>query len=161
MKITWPIKKKLEHIHANTTSAWMLVPNANMVVMRRFSPKEDERRITAAPYIFGKLPGAMIGLENHTNYIYRLGGTMTSAETKGVAAYLNSKAVDQYFRSVAGSTQVNAADLRRLPFPPHDAILKIGNSIHARMSLNKIDVIVEEILGTITAQKFAAREQNV
>lgn len=147
MQINWPINKKKEHIVANAASAWMLVPNANMVVMRRFSPKEDERRITAAPYISGKLPGAMIGLENHTNYIYRPGGALTSAEARGVAAYLNSRVVDQYLRSVAGNTQVNASDLKKLPLPTHDLIMEIGRAVRVGMSLHRVDAIVEDVLG--------------
>ena len=147
MQITWPINKKREHIRANAATAWMLLPNENMVVMRRFSPKEDERRVTAAPYLARQLPGAMIGLENHTNYIYRPGGSLSAAETRGLAAYLNSKTVDQYFRTVAGNTQVNATDLRKLPVPPIEKIIEIGVCIRKGMSLDKIDAIVEAVLG--------------
>ena len=50
MSIRWPIGKKGEYVASNGDAAWMLVPNANLVVMRRFSPKEDDRRVTAAPY---------------------------------------------------------------------------------------------------------------
>lgn len=142
MRVQWPIKKKREHIVANAASAWMLVPNENMVVMRRFSPKEDERRVVAAPYLAGSLPGDVLGLENHTNYIYRPGGKMTEAETIGLAAYLNSLVVDGYLRAVAGNTQINATDLRKLPLPPLNVIRDIGQ--HAmRLSLNEIDTMVE------------------
>ena len=44
-RIEWPIKKKREHIVAAAANAWMLVKNEPMVIMRRFSPKEDERRV--------------------------------------------------------------------------------------------------------------------
>lgn len=147
MQITWPINKKREHIVASAETAWMLVQNANMVVMRRFSPKEDERRVKAAPYVSRKLPGAMIGLENHTNYIYRPGGVMTAHETRGLAAYLNSRVVDQYLRTVAGNTQVNATDLRKLPLPPAEIIMRIGASIRMGMTLQKVDAVVEHVLG--------------
>jgi len=152
MRVMWPINKKREHIQASAATAWMLVPNVNMVIMRRFSPKEDERRVTAAPYFSGKLPGAMIGLENHTNYIYRPGGTLTAIETRGIAAYLNSQIVDQYLRTVAGNTQVNATDLRKLPLPPHDILLEIGRALRAGMTWKRIDSIVENILGRATNQ---------
>lgn len=76
-----------------------------MVVMRRFSPKEDQRRVTAAAYI-GGLPGDALGLENHLNYIYRPGGTVSAEEALGLAAYLNSSMVDIALRAVTSSARV-------------------------------------------------------
>ena len=148
MRVSWPISKKYEHINANGETAWMLIPNTNYVVMRRFSPKEDKRRITAAPYFAGTLPGAMLGLENHTNYVYRPGGEMTAEETCGLAAFLNSHIVDTYFRSVAGNTQVNATDLRKLPMPPKDILIAIGRAVPRHATLEQIDSAVNSALGT-------------
>jgi adenine-specific DNA-methyltransferase len=124
----------------------MLVPNANMVVMRRFSPKEDKRRITAAAYVAGTLPGPVVGLENHTNYLWRPGGALSVDEARGLAAFLSSEVVDSYLRSVAGSTQVNAADLRALPLPPLPMILAIGRSLGNDASLATADAAVAAIL---------------
>lgn len=150
MKVSWPIAKKREHIIANGKSAWMLVPNENLVVMRRFSPKEDQRRITAAPYIARSIPGVVLGLENHTNYIYRPGGHLTAQEARGIAAYLNSRIVDQYLRTVAGNTQVNATDLRKLPLPPRELIVAIGRAARVGMSLTQVDRIINDIIGGTT-----------
>jgi adenine-specific DNA-methyltransferase len=146
MHLSWPISKKREHIAANAATAWMLVPNANMVVMRRFSPKEDNRRVIAAPYLAGSLPGEALGLENHTNYLYRPGGELTADEAKGFAAFLNSSVVDRYLRMVAGSTQVNAADLRAMPCPSLDRITQIGRSLPEACSLVSADKAVESAL---------------
>ncbi len=147
MRVRWPINKKHEHILANAKTAWMLIPNTNLIVMRRFSPKEDDRRITAAPYLAGTLPGTMLGLENHTNYIYRPGGEMSAKEAHGLAAYLNSRIVDRYLRTVAGNTQVNATDLRKLPLPPKDLLNDIGRTISRCSTLEQIDAVVDSILG--------------
>lgn len=147
MQINWPINKKREHIIANGKSAWMLVPNTNLIIMRRFSPKEDARRITAAPYIANSLPGSVIGLENHTNYIYRPGGRLSSSEVKGLAALLNSRVVDHYLRTVAGNTQINATDLRKLQLPTLENIKTIGRQIRPGTTLDRIDAIVESVLG--------------
>lgn len=146
MKVQWPIQKKREHIAATAACAWMLVANAPMVVLRRFSPKEDPRRVTAAAYT-GGLPGAVIGLENHLNYIYRPGGAMTPHEAMGLAAYLNSRLVDAHLRAVAGSTQVNASELRNLPLPPLDLLIAIGTACQPGMSLDEVDRVVETNLG--------------
>lgn len=145
MAISWPINKKREHIKACDASTWMLVPNAPMVLLRRFSPKEDARRVTAAAYT-GDLPGSQIGLENHLNYIYRPGGSITPMEALGIAAYLNSHQVDAHFRSVAGSTQVNATELRQLPMPTMSQIVAIGEMCRPGMSLSAIDSCVNPVL---------------
>jgi adenine-specific DNA-methyltransferase len=147
MRVSWPVFRKHEHIAASGETAWMLVPNANMVVMRRFSPKEDQRRITAAPYVANELPGAVIGLENHINYIYRPGGSMLQLEVLGLAAYLNSRMVDQYFRRVAGNTQVNAADLRTLRLPPLERLVQIGHHAKKNRTLYGGDQAVDTVLG--------------
>lgn len=144
-QINWPIQKKREHILATADSTWMLVPNAPMVVMRRFSPKEDARRITCAAYQ-GHLPGAAIGLENHLNYIYRPGGEMTLAEARGLSAFLASSIVDAHFRALAGSTQVNATELRKLPLPPLPVLVHIGETIGNCPSLAYIDTVVTNAL---------------
>ncbi len=146
MRISWPINKKREHISSNGETAWMLVPNKNLVVMRRFSPKEDSRRITAAPYLAGTLPATALGLENHTNYIYRPGGELSDEEAKGLAAFLNSHIVDKYFQTSAGNTQVNATDLRKLPLPPLDLLVDIGRAVPVGASLAVIDSVVDSIL---------------
>lgn len=148
MRVRWPIDKKREHIASNGETAWMLVPNMNLVVLRRFSPKEDERRVTAAPYFSNALPGPVLGLENHTNYIHRPGAAMTADEVRGLAAYLNCHWVDAYFRSKAGNTQINASDLRRLPLPPRDHLIAIGRTIGDRADLAAIDAAVDGVLGS-------------
>lgn len=154
--IMWPIAKKLEHIDAIGLNAWTLVPNAPMVIMRRFSPKEDLRRVICAPY-FGELPGAAIGLENHLNYIHRPGGRMSRSEVRGLSAFLASSAVDLYLRTVAGSTQINARELRALPLPPMSAIETVGERLSLVPTLDEIDTSVEAVLGSHRAsQKVVA-----
>jgi adenine-specific DNA-methyltransferase len=157
-RVNWPIRKKREHIKATAANAWMLVRNQPMVLMRRFSPKEDERRVTCAAYGcgFDRLPGDVIGLENHLNYIYRPGGYMTPDEARGLSAFLASRVVDDHFRALAGSTQVNATELRKLPLPPLATIQAIGRQISARPTLAEIDAAVTEALGLHGAARAAA-----
>lgn len=145
-EIRWPIQKKREHIIACAANAWMLVKNQPMVLMRRFSPKEDPRRVTCSAYL-GKLPGFVLGLENHLNYIHRPGGRMTHNEVRGLAGFLASEIVDNHFRALAGSTQVNATELRQLPLPPLAVIEEIGRNLHAKAGLAEIDAVVEAALG--------------
>ncbi len=143
--VRWPIQKKQEHIQSSALTAWMLLPNGCYVVMRRFSPKEDIRRVTSAPYL-GVFKGKFIGLENHLNYIHRPGGAMGRDEVVGVSAFMNSTLVDGYFRAVSGNTQVNATELRKLHFPPLAKLVAIGKKLPDSASLEQIDKAVAQVL---------------
>jgi len=153
--ITWPLKRPREHIEASAENAWMLVRNQPMVIMRRFSPKEDERRVTCAAY-GGYLHGPVIGLENHLNYIHRPGGVMSTEEARGLSAFLASNVVDEHFRALAGSTQVNATELRKLPLPPLAVIEAIGRQVSVSPSLIEIDEVVNRALGLHATDRAAA-----
>ncbi len=146
-RVHWPIGKKREHIYCQQAIDWALVENVPMVLMRRFSPKEDVRRVTAAAYL-GHLPGKKLGLENHLNYVYRPNGELSRLEALGLAAYLNSARVEAYLRAVAGNTQVNATELRRLPMPSISQLTAIGENFEAEMPLAKIDAAVELVIAS-------------
>lgn len=139
--IKWPIHKKKEYIRANAKTAWALLPNTPMVILRRFSPKEDLRRVTCAAYD-ASLPGHVIGLENHLNYIYRPAGRMTAYEARGLSALLASSIVDGHLQAIAGSTQINARELRSLRLPPLSVIEAIGRRLGEKSSLVEIDAAV-------------------
>lgn len=130
MKVIWPAStSKRQHIVSREASAALLIPNRTYVVMRRFSAKEEQRRIVAAPLFEGDFPGDAIGLENHLNYIHRPKDSMNRDEAIGIAALLNSFIVDRYFRISNGNTQVSAAELRNLPLPSIDVLETIGRAI--------------------------------
>jgi adenine-specific DNA-methyltransferase len=83
MAVTWPqfrfAKPQWLHVRPDTYS--LLLPNSNYVLVRRFSAKEDNSRITAAPYLGGSLPSDYLGIENHVNYIHRPGGKVSESGT--------------------------------------------------------------------------------
>jgi adenine-specific DNA-methyltransferase len=122
----------------------LLVPNSNYVLLRRFSAKEDRRRLIAAPLQADQFAFNQIGFENHLNFIYRKNGTLNYAETIGLSALLNSAIVDRYFRIVNGNTQVNAAELRALPLPPWEVLQRIGEKIQSspKITADQVDNIV-------------------
>lgn len=144
-RIAWPLGRRSEHIDANAASAWMLLSNEPMVLLRRFSPKEDERRVTAAPYE-AELPGAVIGLENHLNVIRGERTPMSVAAARGLSAWLESRAVDAHLRQRLGSTQVNAVELRALPVPDLAALERLGRRLPAQPGLDLIDIEVERVI---------------
>lgn len=129
--LIWPATrgKKPQGIVLNAESASLLVPAANYVVLRRFSAKEEPRRLIVAPFLRETYPYKHVGLENHLNYIYGDQRELTLAEAQGLAALLGSALIDRYIRISNGNTQVNAAELRALPLPPLDVIIDIGEHI--------------------------------
>ncbi len=128
----------------------LLVKNTTQVILRRFSAKEEARRITAAVLVEGMIDSDLIALENHLNYLYRPGGTLSSEEATGIAAFLNSSLVDRYFRIGNGNTQVNATELRRLPLPPLEQLIRIGQRVlntYIEQDFDQTEHIVMEELG--------------
>ncbi|MBP7688019.1 MAG: Eco57I restriction-modification methylase domain-containing protein [Thermoflexales bacterium] len=131
MATTWPLTRfdKPQRICVSPDTFPLLLPNQNYVLIRRFSPKEDNSRIVATPYLKGDVPSDYLGVENHVNYLHRPHGILSETEAIGLAAFLNSRWVDQYFRMSSGNTQVNAAELRALPLPSLEAICRIGQRL--------------------------------
>jgi adenine-specific DNA-methyltransferase len=147
MDVRWPNGvRKPQYIANQSRSRRLLIPNSTYVILRRFSAKEERRRLTAAPLLANQLPGELIGLENHLNYIHRPGGQLTEDEAFGLAALFNSALLDGYFRCVNGNTQVSATELRTMPLPPRDAIIQLGQRIrHDSADLALIDRLVDEL----------------
>lgn len=135
---------------AVTRQRRLLVRDSNFVLLRRFSAKEDPKRLTAAPLFKGKLNSEFLGIENHLNYIYRPDGSLTEDEAIGIAALLNSSILDKYFRVSNGNTQVNATEIRNMPLPPLPVIVAIGEKIGKLKSptIKQIDNALKQILGS-------------
>ncbi len=131
MAARWPLPdlNKPQLFRVDESSAKLLVPSENYVLMRRFSAKEEARRLVAAPLFGRELGEDGLGLENHLNYVYRLRGSLSPAEAVGLAAVLGSTLLDRYFRVSNGHTQVNATELRSLPLPPLRRLTAIGEAL--------------------------------
>ncbi len=144
--VTWPLDggfRKPEHIE-RSAGPKLLVANRTYILIRRFSAKEDVRRLVAGPYLAGSLPGDVLGLENHVNFIHRPRGEITSSEAIGLAAFLSSDLIDAYFRISSGNTQVSATELRGLPLPARIELDAIAACVAGGKSA---DAAVNEVLG--------------
>lgn len=109
------------------TEKWLYPNNGFYTVVRRFSSKEERRRIVAYvvdPKCFPRM--SKIGFENHLNVFHRGKHGLDEVTARGLAVYLNSTALDDYFRRFSGHTQVNATDLRNMPYPPPSALARLG-----------------------------------
>lgn len=129
MAVTWPLDRHKPEYIKRAGAETLLVPNKNYVLLRRFSAKEEARRLTAAQYIAAHFDIPEVGLENHLNYIHRPSGSLTEDEAWGLSALYNSRILDTYFRAVNGNTQVSATELRAMPLPPRDTIIALGRRV--------------------------------
>lgn len=129
MAVTWPLDRhKPEYIKRLGAKALLLL-NKNYVLLRRFSAKEEARRLTAAPYIAADFDIPEVGFENHLNYIHRPSDSLSEDEAWGLAALYNSRLLDTYFRAVNGNTQVSATEIRAMPLPPNGTIIALGRRV--------------------------------
>ncbi len=132
-KVEWPATKgnKPQSIRLGEATHDLSVPVSNYVLLRRFSAKEEPRRLIAAPFLRDQFTHKRIGLENHLNYIYKKNEELDDEETLGLSAIFNSALLDRYFRISNGNTQVNAMELRALPLPPRTVIRRIGEQVRS------------------------------
>ncbi|WP_410986574.1 Eco57I restriction-modification methylase domain-containing protein [Bacillus cereus] len=147
--VEFPISDVAEEgIIKHTSKKRLLTPLGNYVFLKRITSKEQEKRIECATFIGENYGFEMIGLEDHLNYIYKTEGSMSQEETYGVAAFLNSSLVDYYFRIMNGNTQVNASDLKVIPFPQYSVIVNLGKKIITKeLSYSAVDqFLVQSIL---------------
>lgn len=142
--IVWPVTglRKPNAIRHNAKTKKWLYPNGHYCLVRRFSSKEERRRIVASVVDPAALPNfALLGFENHLNVFHENKRGLPEALAHGLATYLNSTAVDEYFRRFNGHTQVNAADLRLLKYPPRTTLIRLGRWVMQERQLDqsKID----------------------
>ncbi len=147
MKIKWPLEKNKKPlgIVINKTTESILLPVKNYVLIKRFSSKEQKRRLCASVLLKEELSYAFLGIENHVNYIHKVNGELSRCESFGLAALLNTTFVDNYFRSLNGNTQVNATDIRSLPFPAMQDITRIGKKVESGKN-SDFDHVVAQVL---------------
>jgi len=149
--VTWPIEgmKKPNAILNNAETQKWLYPKGFYCVVRRFSSKEEKRRIVAnvvEPYMFGGV--SMLGFENHLNLFHDEKRGLPEALARGLAVFLNSAAVDENFRCFSGHTQVNATDLRLMKYPSRDALIRIGEWTmrHGMPAQDQIDARLGDLI---------------
>ncbi len=125
--------------------------NGTYVLLKRFSSKDEKRRLVASVHLANIYYCELIGFGNKTNYIGILGGELSTIEAYGLATVLNSSFMDKYFRCISGNTQVNATEIRVMKFPSRDQVKEIGDRSHKLRLFEtaKIDLIVNPILGVV------------
>lgn len=149
LSVKWPIeglKKSNAIIHNEDTEKW-LFPGGCYTLVRRFSSKEERRRIVATVVLPADFKAKYLGFENHLNVFHYGKKGLPEELARGLAVYLNSTVMDKYFRRFSGHTQVNATDLRTIKYPSRQALIELGrwaNKIE-HMTQKLIDLKVEAL----------------
>jgi isopenicillin N synthase-like dioxygenase len=136
----WPKDdmKRGNAIKLNADTKKWLYPNGFYTVARRFSAKEERRRIVASVVTPASFPDApMLGFENHLNVFHEDKRGLPENLAHGLAAFLNTTAVDDHFRRFNGHTQVNATDLRLMKYPSRTALIALGKWAGAQSGLTQ------------------------
>jgi adenine-specific DNA-methyltransferase len=148
----WPKEgtKRGNAIQLNNDTRKWLYPNGFYTVVRRFSSKEEPRRIVASVVSPNSFPGTeLLGFENHLNVFHEDKHGMPEALAYGLAVFLNTTAVDENFRRFNGHTQVNATDLRLMKYPDRRTLLTLGEWAQRQgaPSQASMDELTQELAG--------------
>jgi tRNA1(Val) A37 N6-methylase TrmN6 len=147
----WPVPglKKPNAIMRNAETEKWLYPNGFYCVVRRFSSKEEKRRVVASvvdPSAFGD--HTVLGFENHMNLFHENKRGLPELLARGLAVFLNTTAVDESFRRFNGHTQVNATDLKLMKYPSREALIHLG--LWAKQHSEITQDMIDEQLGKLT-----------
>lgn len=151
--ISWPKEtKKPNALVRCPETENLLLPAGCYVLVKRFSAKEERRRVVASLVREGDLPGDAWAFENHLNVFHSSNRGLSPALAAGLAVWLNSTVVDVAFRQFSGHTQVNATDLRNMRYPSHDELMAIGEAAGVSvLTQEKVDALVSNHVAGIRA----------
>ncbi|NOJ94545.1 adenine methyltransferase [Corallococcus coralloides] len=144
--VAWPREFKKPNALADVPATEsVMVPAGTYVLVKRFSAKEETRRVVAAVFDTAHVPCDRVGFENHLNYFHQDGGGLPDTLARGLAAFLNSTLLDAYFRQLSGHTQVNAGDLRNLKYPSRQQLESLGQHVtNTFPAQGDLDALVEK-----------------
>ena len=147
--VHWPkpdARKPNAILDNQETRPW-LVKSGLYLLTKRFTSKEERRRLVACLFDPKDVTAEWLGFENHLNYFHADGQGLDRNLAAGLLAFLNSTVVDQYFRRFSGHTQVNATDLRKLAYPDRATLQAMGREMKPLdQSQAKLDQLVEKHL---------------
>ncbi|MDR1355947.1 MAG: Eco57I restriction-modification methylase domain-containing protein [Propionibacteriaceae bacterium] len=146
-KVLWPrsIGKAQGFRLLDASDSKVLLPSGYYVLVRRFSAKEERRRIVAAVWDPTQHNGQPVAFENHLNVFHADGAGLDRELAWGLCAWLNSSVVDRYFRTFSGHTQVNATDLRSMNYPDENTLRQLGYGLDELPEQEDLDDLVGQM----------------
>lgn len=147
-RVIFPIGKENEYISDELSG--MMQFNRNYLFVKRFTAKEERRRLQCAVYLANNYPNYQkISTQNKLNFIDTIDGShMSEKLVFGLYIVLNSTLYDKYYRILNGSTQVNATEMNSIPMPERKALERLGQKLMScgDNSTARCDKLLEEII---------------
>lgn len=126
-KVIFPIGKENEYLH--TKRAALMQRNVNYLFVKRFTAKEESRRLQCGVYLSRKHPNhELISTQNKINFIGGL-KELSDCIVYGLYVIFNSSLYDTYYRIMNGSTQVNSTEVNSIPVPELSVIESMGKTL--------------------------------
>lgn len=127
-EVQFPIQKENEYIV--TEQKGLIQENRNYLFVKRFTAKEEPRRLQCGVYLAKRFPQyRKISTQNKINFIDGLLTEMSECLVYGLYVLFNSTIYDEYYRILNGSTQVNSTEINAMPVPELDIIQEMGRKI--------------------------------
>ncbi|PLS31800.1 restriction endonuclease subunit M [Bifidobacterium margollesii] len=131
----------------------VILPAGSYCMVNRFSAKEQSRRIHAS-YLCSSVGFVA---DNKLNYVHQ--GTsrrtvpLDDKVACGLTLWMSSSVIDEWYRQISGSTQVNATDLRQMPCPTKAQLTALADSlpIDADASQSHIDETIGRLFSWVQA----------
>lgn len=131
-RVRWPVESKRPNaIMCTDATAKLFLPRGYYVVVKRFSAKEEKRRLVASIVTPDDFTNDEIAFENHLNVFMQSKHGLDRHTAYGLTVWLNTTWLDGKFRLFSGHTQVNATDLRNLPYPTAEQLSSMGLMLEA------------------------------
>lgn len=126
-KVVFPVGK--EHEYIVTEQSGLRQQNTNYLFVKRFTAKEERRRLQCGVYLARKHPEyTEISTQNKINFICGL-RELSECVVYGLYVLFNSTLYDCYYRILNGSTQVNSTEINAMPVPPMSIIEAMGKEL--------------------------------
>ena len=126
--VVFPINRSGEFIA--TTHSGLIQDNKNYLFVKRFTAKEEKRRLQCGMYLSSQFSKyKKISTQNKINFIDSLSGTLSEEAILGLYVLFNSSTYDKYYRILNGSTQVNSSEINTVPVPDLETIIELGKNL--------------------------------
>ena len=127
-KVEFPIQK--EHEYVVTEQRGLLQDNKNYLFVKRFTAKEEPRRLQCGVYLAERFPQyKKISTQNKINFVDGVITEMSECLVYGLYVLFNSTLYDEYYRILNGSTQVNSTEINAMPVPSLEDIQEMGRKV--------------------------------
>lgn len=147
-EVHFPIQK--EHEYVVTDQKGLVQDNRNYLFVKRFTAKEERRRLQCGVYLSKEYPQyKKISTQNKINFVDGLITEMSECLVYGLYVIFNSTLYDEYYRILNGSTQVNSTEINAMPIPDLECIQEMGRKLMKSMDMseNNCNMILEGYCG--------------